>query len=535
MSTDFEDEKSAISRRDCLKGSAMALGAASLAGLAAAAQPAGDGTGTCVGTCYPTNYSTDQYSYYGKLPKFTPGTPLQPDEMRITFMGSTIPPCLRVAQKEMSVFVEVGWVKDEKTGLGHAEDQFVFDCGSGSLTNYSAMGVGYERMDKVFLCHLHGDHMNDLTHIYTFGPSGDRKSPLYVWGPGASSITYVDPLGKVSGPYDDGLTTYCQMLRAACRWHSESFSFLSTGMVGTTKPTDWGITIPDPVKDPRAPYDNRYNQPDYIDDPLDGYALVPIELPYDQEGVAYNNSTTRAKVTHFPVVHARRGSIGYKLEWQTPDGRTLTMIYTSDTRPETVSINQAINKDENGVPRGVDVFIHEMIVPAEVWVMKVFGLKQPLPYGNPATSWWDESVNMAQTVQNSSHTPQGAFGYLLSQIRPRPRLTVATHFPVADDTVACAYNSVREHCPDIGKLGERLTWSFDLMVIRLNKRQIVQQRAVVPVFGFGPRSHASGVQNPPKYWMWGLAPGQKTSDPYAQIDTSNVIQPGDDTYCPNGY
>jgi len=49
-------------------------------------------------------------------------------------------------------------------------------------TNYSAMNVATGRMNKIFINHLHGDHMSDLTHVYCFGPSQDRKSPLYVFG-----------------------------------------------------------------------------------------------------------------------------------------------------------------------------------------------------------------------------------------------------------------------------------------------------------------------------------------------------------------
>ena len=49
-----------------------------------------------------------------------------------------------------SVFVE--------TGNG---DSFVFDCGCGVISRYTAMGVPSSRMTKVFLTHLHGDHMSD--------------------------------------------------------------------------------------------------------------------------------------------------------------------------------------------------------------------------------------------------------------------------------------------------------------------------------------------------------------------------------------
>ena len=84
--------------------------------------------------------------------------------MRITFMGSTIPPTRR-AQQMMSIFVEVGWDPARR----RAKDQFVFDCGAGVVANYGAMDVGFGRMDKIFITHLHGDHVSDMTHIYCFG------------------------------------------------------------------------------------------------------------------------------------------------------------------------------------------------------------------------------------------------------------------------------------------------------------------------------------------------------------------------------
>ena len=130
--------------------------------------------------CSWNDYAASQrYTYFENLPPFHPFdrhtkttiTPLGKNEMRITFMGSVIPMNMRKAQQEMSVFVEVGWDKDKQM----PRDQFVFDCGSGVSTNYSAMNVALGRMNKVFINHLHGDHMTDLTHMYCFGPSQDRK------------------------------------------------------------------------------------------------------------------------------------------------------------------------------------------------------------------------------------------------------------------------------------------------------------------------------------------------------------------------
>lgn len=533
MKTNSQNNNSGISGRDGLKLSALVTGALLLAGAAAPMHGGGKPPPPPpppppAGNCYPTHSKTDKYSYYEHLKPMVPwtknykgqvsGTPLAPDEMRITFVGSEFPVARR-SQEEMSVFVEVGWDAAKQAPL----DQFVFDCGSGVSANYGAVGIGYGRMNKIFLTHLHGDHMGDLAHIYCFGPASDRKSPLYLWASGPTGITYTNPIGQVFGPYDDGVNTFCQMLRAAMRWHSESFSFLPTAFTNNPSPgqvkADWGLPVdPIPVTDPRAPYDTRYQQADYLDASFDGYALVPIELDWQKEGIAYSNATTRVTITHFPVVHARRGSMGYKLQWTDPYGLVRSMVFSGDTKPETNCITQA-----NNGGKGVDVFIHEMALPPEVIVMKEMGLSEPMGYGTNA--FWDGGVAGAQMVEDSSHTPQGAFGYMLSQITQRPRLTVAAHFNVADDTVACAYNSVFAHCPDIGKLGEQLTWAFDLLVLRVTEQNIQQLRADVSDFGW-PAAVPLPPQYLAKYWTWSTnANGSvvATGDPYAQIDMSNVI------------
>jgi len=229
-------------------------------------------------------------------------------------------------------------------------------------------------MDKIFLTHLHGDHTSDLIHIYCFGPSSDRKSPLYLWGPGPSGVESPPGSGKY---YDDGTKAFCANLRAACRWHTESFSFQSTSYTPYIRPTQtsWGLPYsPIPVGD---------------DAPDDSYAMVPIELDWTQYGktpgdnVAYHNPITGVKITHFPVIHDRKGSVGYKLEWN-----GLSLIYTGDTKPEIHSRDQAINGGN-----GVDVLIHEMVVPAEIWAMKMLRLTDPAEVPR-------ETVQQLQTVQN---------------------------------------------------------------------------------------------------------------------------------------
>ncbi len=443
----------------------------------------------------PPNYLVDKNSSFESLPQFPLGEALAPDEMRITFLGTSCIP--RLSQECNSVFVEVG-----------SGDQFVFDCGTGVMAKYNALGVPMSKLNKIFFTHLHGDHTSDLTHIYCFGPSGDRKSPLYIWGPCDSRFTYTDPLGATRGEFSDGTRAFCERFREMNRWHTESFSFGSTSYTNWTAPTkdSWGL--PQELMHVGTDPDN------------DGYAIYPIELEYTHSGVvegdnvAYNNPTTGVKITHFPAVHTRRGSISYKLEWN-----GLSMVFSGDTKPNYTMAAKA---------GGTDVFIHEMVVPADVWAAKNSGLKD----GDPG---WNEAYNYALQVQNSSHTPQGAFGYLLSQIKPPPRLAVATHFQAADDTIASAMQSVRAHYPT----GD-VAFAADLMVLNVSQTGIRQRHAVVSSFAFYPVSPPQAV-NTPFYWKWDTTdPTKKVMDPYAQINTDDVIPAEDpvthkENYREDGY
>ncbi len=251
------------------------------------------------------------------------------------------------------------------------------------------------------------------------------------------------------------------------------------------------------------------------DAPHDAYAIVPIELEWWKVGgLAYSNAATHAKITHFPVIHCRKGAMGYKLEWQTPDNHTLTMVYTSDTKPETNSVAQASN---NGT--GVDVFIHEMVVPPSVWAYRNMGLFAPPEPGDPRYDEYLATVQGLQNVQNSSHTTQGAFGYLLSQMEPRPKLTVATHFPVDDTTVASAFQSVAAHVPGL-QMGKDIIWSFDLLVLRVFPDHIDQYRAAVSDYCFNPPVQLPAGMLPPKY-----NDGHGHANPFAQIDEGASIPP----------
>ena len=223
------------------------------------------------------------------------------------------------------------------------------------------MGVGFGRMDKIFLTHLHGDHISDLTHIYCFGPSLDRISPLYVWGPGESGLKNPQPGDP---PYfKDGIRDFCGHFREAMRWHTESFSFQNTSYPSYQRPTkkSWGLPAePVPVSD---------------DPPDDAYAIVPFELDWGRVGgVAYWNRKTGLKISHYPVIHCRQGSLAYR------SVGGLSMIYQ---RHETGT------SDLHGAELrpGIDLLVHEMIVPPRSgrWNRCTMRARRPGPRGT--TPW----------------------------------------------------------------------------------------------------------------------------------------------------
>ena len=484
-----------VTRRKFLKtlGAGAVVGGASAFGAGRHAEAAPQGPG-----CFKKNAPDHQNSLFDKLPTCCIRQPLDKGEMRITFLGTSCTPML--TQQGVSVYVEVGPTDANGVPL----DYVMFDCGMGCLANYIAAGIPYGLMDKIFIAHPHADHMGELSAIYCFGEGGDRKSPLYVWGPSKSEL--VDP---VSGEiHEDGIRTTLEHFREVWRWHTESFSFAGNGYPGYKPPTkeNWGLPC-DPV--PVGKYAS-------YQDPLnDAYALVPIELNWRNTGeepgdnVAYSNQLTGVKITHFPVIHCRQGSIGYKLEWTSPDtGETLSMVYSSDTRPTKTMIAQA---------SGIDVLVHEIVMPPDKWTMKFADTDNPDV--NPA------ALVYLRDVQNSSHTTQGAFGYILTEIDPRPRLTVATHFQATDDTIACAVASLDAY----GIRHDGYTFASDFMQVNVKKTEIRVRRLEVSAHEFPYMGRpVPQTLDDPKYHKHTVDKDGNpivVGDPEAQLLLTDAIRP----------
>ncbi len=221
---------------------------------------------------------------------------LAENEMRITVCGSWGPAPLRIGQGASCLLVELG-----------NGDAFIFDVGGGTVGNLFALGVHPADLDKLFITHLHLDHVGGIFPLFD-AMGWARNTPLQVWG--ASGYTP-----------DMGIAAFTESVRKAAEWHIQSKQNLL--------PMSGMKIVP-------HEYDTRKFSPEQ-----------PRQLVYDENGV---------KIYAFPVIHTITGAMGYRLEWN-----GLTLAYTGDSEPSTFEAEQA---------KGADVFIHEIFPSAEEFAEK---------------------------------------------------------------------------------------------------------------------------------------------------------------------
>ena len=117
----------------------------------------------------PTGTAPDRYVYY-------PGTEeLREDEIRVIACGTGMPAARR-GQAATCFLIE--------TGNG---EKFLFDIGTGSMANIASLMIPYQYLDKIFLSHLHTDHMGDLMGLWAGGWTSGRPGPLRIWGPSGAT------------------------------------------------------------------------------------------------------------------------------------------------------------------------------------------------------------------------------------------------------------------------------------------------------------------------------------------------------------
>lgn len=466
-----------ISRRDVLKLAGAGVGSLIL--------PAGS-TYAAWNPANPPPGLTQVNTLFKSLRPFRVGEPLAFDEMRISMMGTISPATERKEQVTSSVFVELG-----------CGDSFVFDAGMGCQINYTAMQVASSRMRKIFLTHLHGDHTSDLTYMYCFGAQRDAKSPMYLWGPSKSYVP--NPWGGGNHPdydepeqFDDGMNEFARTFREMNRWHTESQSFVGTrwrGGNGLPAAEGDGYDIVATELDwatgkKALPWSNNKR----LNENTTGYFPWYSNEPW----IAYHDADKGIKISWFPAVHDRNGSVSYLLQWN-----DFSMIFSGDTRPNHFMLNALKN-----APKSIDLLIHEMVIPADEWAAIATG-------GNPSPF----AIKTSRAVQQNSHTPELALGYMLQQAQladRAPRLAVATHFQATDSTIRPAFDAVR-------------TWYdgpfsivTDLEVINVSSSGILKRRAVVSDYADAPPPADPRARNgvyPPKYNDPRGIPGSPVADP----------------------
>lgn len=62
-------------------------------------------------------------------------------------------------------------------------ENWLFDCGRSACTNLARAGVHCEEVDRLFLTHLHFDHIVDVPYLVFVGWVKGRANPLQIYGP----------------------------------------------------------------------------------------------------------------------------------------------------------------------------------------------------------------------------------------------------------------------------------------------------------------------------------------------------------------
>ncbi|MEW6037631.1 MAG: guanitoxin biosynthesis MBL fold metallo-hydrolase GntH [Pseudomonadota bacterium] len=103
---------------------------------------------------------------------YFPGTEeLAPDEMRIIACGTGSPQA-RLKQAAACFLVQLG-----------NGDNLIFDMGAGSNERLVSLDIPTDQLDKVFIGHLHLDHVGDLPNFYFTRSVNNGTTPVRVWGP----------------------------------------------------------------------------------------------------------------------------------------------------------------------------------------------------------------------------------------------------------------------------------------------------------------------------------------------------------------
>jgi ribonuclease Z len=199
---------------------------------------------------------------------------LAPDEMRVTALG-TGRPFVRRAQANTSWLIELG-----------NGDKFVWDFGSGSQTNFTALEIPHQDITAYFATHLHADHVGDFAQVWIGSWAGGRSKPLIMYGPSGPEPKY-------------GMKHFVQKQMESFAWDTD---------------TRHGL-LPDA-----------------------GAEVEVHEFDFAKTGVIYENNGVVIK--SFPAIHIYDGPVSFRLEWN-----GLCFVFSGDTTPSQFFVDNAKGAD----------------------------------------------------------------------------------------------------------------------------------------------------------------------------------------------
>ena len=95
-----------------------------------------------------------------------------PDNLKIVLLGTGVGPPVNLQQFGASTLIEANGVR------------LLFDCGRGATLRLAQIGVPLGSISRLFLTHLHSDHVIQIPDLLLTGwVGGGRRIPLQVWGP----------------------------------------------------------------------------------------------------------------------------------------------------------------------------------------------------------------------------------------------------------------------------------------------------------------------------------------------------------------
>ena len=60
---------------------------------------------------------------------------------------------------------------------------FLFDCGEGTQVSLKMLNLHWKRINRIFISHMHADHVTGLPGLLMLSSQVDRTEPLYIYGP----------------------------------------------------------------------------------------------------------------------------------------------------------------------------------------------------------------------------------------------------------------------------------------------------------------------------------------------------------------